>query len=486
MMAHFGSGKTNLTLLTDFYELTMANGYFEEGLAEEIVYFDMFFRKIPDQGGFVIAAGLEQLIEYIEHLRFTPEDISYLRGKNLFSEGFLAYLETFRFTGDIWAVPEGTVVFPGEPLVTVRGPVIEAQFIETMLLLAINHQSLIATKASRIVRAAEGRAVIEFGARRAHSYDAAVLGARAAYIGGCQGTSNAMTDREFGIPATGTMAHSWIQLFDSELEAFRAYARTYPQDCILLVDTYNTLKSGVPNAIKVFDEELAPRGCRPKAIRLDSGDMAYLSKEARKMLDAAGYEDCGILASNSLDEHTIKDLLDQGAQLDFFGVGERLITARSEPVFGGVYKLAGREKDGKVIPKIKLSENVTKINNPGFKDIFRLYDKDTHKAAADVIAFADETIDETRPYRLFHPEHVWKRKTISNFYVKRLHVKVFEGGRCIYERPDVEAVRAHCEGEVASLWDEVKRFDNPHEYYVDLSEALWETKQRLIEENTVE
>ena len=473
-------GQENLTLLTDFYELTMANGFFQNGRRDQIAYFDMFFRKIPDGGGLAIMAGVGQLIEYLENLSFTEEDIAYLRSKKLFSEEFLDYLRTFRFACDVWAVPEGTPVFPHEPIVTVRGPVVQAQFIETMVLLAINHQSLIATKANRIVRAAQGRAVMEFGSRRAQGYDGAVYGARATYIGGCAGTACTIADREFGIPALGTMAHSWVQLFDSELEAFRVYAREYPQSCTLLVDTYSTLKSGIPNAIRVFNEELLPRGFRPKGIRIDSGDITYLSKKARKMLDEAGFPDCRITASNSLDEYIIRDMIQQGACVDSFGVGERLITAASDPVFGGVYKLAAVEIDGQVVPRIKVSENVSKITNPCFKKLWRLYDRESGKALADVMTLRDETIDDTRPYVIFDPEHIWKKKTLESFRAVELQVPLFLNGKRVYDSPDIESIRAHCAAQIDTMWDEVLRFENPHKYYVDLSQPLWDEKQRLL------
>ncbi|HEY9061538.1 MAG TPA: nicotinate phosphoribosyltransferase [Pseudobacteroides sp.] len=477
--------KMNLTMLTDFYELTMANGYFENGLKDKIAYFDMFFRKIPDNGGFAIMAGVQQLIEYIKNLRFEEKDIDYLRSKKLFNEQFLQYLKNFKFSCDVWAIPEGTPIFPNEPIITVRGPVIEAQFIETMVLLTINHQSLIATKANRIVRAAGGRDVMEFGARRAQGYDGAIYGARAAYIGGCVGTACTIGESEFDIPVIGTMAHSWIQMFPSELEAFRAYARTYPGSCTFLVDTYNVLKSGIPNAIKVFNEEVVPKGFRPKGVRIDSGDITYLSKEARKMLDAAGFQDCRIVASNSLDEYIIRDILLQGAQVDLFGVGERLITSKSEPVFGGVYKLVAVDDNGKIQPKIKLSENVGKITNPGFKHTWRLFDKDTGKAIADVLTGVDETIDENMPYELFDPEYTWKRKIVTSFRAEKLLVKIFDKGVCVYESPKLKDIKEYCKEQVDTLWDEVKRFENPHKYYVDLSKPLWEMKQRLLEEYSV-
>lgn len=470
----------NLTMLTDFYELTMANGFLESGKGESIVYFDMFFRRVPDNGGYAIMAGVDQLIHYLSNLQFTPEDIDYLRSKNLFCDAFLDYLADFQFCCDVWAVPEGTPIFPYEPIVTVRGPAIQAQFIETMVLLSINHQSLIATKASRIARAADGRAVMEFGSRRAQGYDGAVYGARAAYIGGCAATACAIADREFGIPATGTMAHSWVQLFDSELEAFRAYARSYPASCVLLVDTYSVLKSGIPNAIKVFKEELLPRGFRPKGIRIDSGDITYLSKKARKMLDEAGFPDCGIVASNSLDEYIIRDMIRQGAEVTSFGVGERLITASSDPVFGGVYKLAAVEQDGKIVPRIKVSENVAKITNPGFKKVWRLCDRESGNAIADVITMHDEIIDDSQPYEIFDPEHIWKRKIVTDFTAMPLQEQLFDKGKCVYTCPDIRTIQTYCRQQIATLWDEVLRFENPHTYYVDLSQKLWDEKQRLL------
>lgn len=476
--------KKNLSMLADFYEFTMANGYFENGMEDTIAYFDMFFRSIPDDGGFAIMAGVEQLIQYLNNLRFTEEDIEYFRSKKMFSEEFLDYLRNFEFKCDVWAIPEGTPIFPGEPIVIVRGPIIQAQIVETMILITVNHQSLIATKANRIVRAAQGRPVMEFGARRAQGYEGAILGARAAYIGGVAGSSCTIVDRDFNIPALGTMAHSWIQLFPTELDAFRAYARLYPDNCVLLVDTYNVLKSGVPNAIKAFKEEVVPRGYRPKGIRIDSGDIAYLSKEARKMLDEAGFEDCPIVASSGLDEYSIRDLLNQGAKIDSFGVGENLITSKSDPIFGGVYKLTAVEsKDGEIIPKIKVSENVEKITNPGFKQLYRLYDRDTGKAIADVITLHDEEIDDTKPYEIFHPLYTWKRKMITNFYARKLLVKIFDQGKQIYQSPNIHEIRKYCKEQIDTLWDEVKRFENPHEYFVDLSKPLWDIKQKLLEEH---
>lgn len=470
----------NLTMLTDFYELTMANGYFENGIGDKIGYFDMYFRKIPDDGGFAIMAGVEQIIEYIKNLHFTDADIEYLRSKNMFSEGFLDYLKNFEFKCDVWAIEEGTPIFPNEPLVVVRGPVIQAQFLETMILLTVNHQSLIATKANRIVRAADGRPVMEFGSRRAQGYDGAVYGSRAAYIGGCLGTACTISEPEFGIPALGTMAHSWIQMFPDEYSAFCAYASVYPNDCTLLIDTYNVLKSGIVNAIKVHNDVLVPAGCRLKGVRIDSGDITYLTKKVRKILDENGLEDCRIVVSNSLDEYIIRDTLMQGAKIDSFGVGERLITSRSEPVFGGVYKLVAVESGNEIVPRIKLSENVAKITNPGFKSLYRLFTKEG-KAIADVITEYGEEIDNTKPYSIFDPNHTWKKKTLTDFEVKPLLIQIFDKGKCVYNSPDLKTIQKYCKEQIDTLWDEVKRFENPHVYYVDLSKKLWETKQKLLE-----
>lgn len=475
----------NLTMLTDFYEITMANGYFTNGFQDTIAYFDMFFREVPNGGGFAIMAGVQQMVEYLSDLHFTAEDIEYLRSTGIFNDAFLHYLETFHFCCDVWAIPEGTPIFPGEPIVTVRGPVIQAQFVETMLLISINHQSLIATKANRIVRAAQGRPVMEFGSRRAQGFDGAIYGARAAYVGGCCGTACTICDRDFDIPALGTMAHSWVQLFDSELDAFRAYAKEYPSQCTLLVDTYNVLKSGVPNAIRVFNEVLVPQGFRPAGIRIDSGDITYLSRKARKMLDEAGFEDCKICASNSLDEYIIRDMLIQGAQVDSFGVGERLITSLSNPVFGGVYKLVGVENtDGSISPKIKISENVSKITTPGFKRLWRLFDRDTGKAIADVITLHDEVIDDSKPYVIFDPDHIWKRKRVENFRAVDLRTQLFEKGKNLTAPRPLEEIRSYCMAQVDTLWDEVTRFENPHRYYVDLSQKLWDVKQDMISKYT--
>ncbi|MBU3072883.1 nicotinate phosphoribosyltransferase [Clostridium estertheticum] len=470
----------NLTMLVDFYELTMANGYLDNNVQDKIAYFDMFFRRIPDGGGYCVMAGVQQLLEYLSDLSFSKDDIAYLVSKNTFSDKFIDYLKSFKFSCDVWAIPEGYPVFPGEPLVTVKGPIIQAQFVETMILLTINHQTLIATKASRICRAAKGRPVMEFGSRRAQGYDGAIYGARAAVIGGCVGTACTIAEEMFDIPALGTMAHSWVQLFDTEYDAFKAWTITYPDNCVLLIDTYNVLRSGILNAIKVFNDVLKPMGKRPKGIRIDSGDITYLTKKVREILDEAGYEDVKITVSNSLDEYIISGVLENGAQIDNFGVGERLITARSEPVFGGVYKLVAVENDGVIIPKIKISENAEKIINPAFKKLYRIFDKTTHKAIADFITLHDEKFDENRPLEIFNPTYTWKKKNLKHYYIKELMVKLFENGKQIYESPSVMEIKAFSEQEVSKLWTEVLRFDNPHAYYVDLSWNLWNLKQGLL------
>ncbi len=473
----------NLTMLCDFYELTMSNGYFKNGFYKRMTYFDVFFRNVPDNGGFAIAAGLEQVVDYIENLHFSKEDIDFLRSKKIFDEEFLDYLKDFRFTGDIYAVPEGTPVFPHEPILTVKAPAIEAQLIETYVLLAINHQSLIATKANRIVRAADGRTVLEFGSRRAQGADGAVIGARAAYIGGCAGTACTLTDEKYGVPAGGTMAHSWVQMFDTEYEAFKTYCEIYPDNATLLVDTYNTLKSGIPNAIRAFKEVLLPKGITNCAIRLDSGDISYLSKKARKMLDEAGITDCKIVASNSLDEYLIRDLVMQDAKVDIFGVGERLITAKSAPVFGGVYKLvAVEDENGEIIPKIKISENIAKITNPHYKKLYRFYDNESGKAIADELCVYDEEIDDTKPHTIFDSEAVWKSKTLTGYTAKNLHITVYKDGKLVYKLPKLNEIKQYCAEQIETLWDEVKRFENPHTYYVDLSKRLWNEKSRLLSE----
>lgn len=475
--------KENLAMLCDFYEFTMSNGFFKNGFYKKNVYFDLFYRSVPDNGGFAIACGLEQLVNYIEDLHFEQDDIEYLRSKNLFDEEFLNYLKEFKFSGDIYAVPEGTPIFPNEPIITVKAPAIEAQLIETYALLCINHQSLIATKANRIVRASQGRTVLEFGSRRAQGKDGAILGARASFIGGCKGTACTIADEIYNVPAGGTMAHAWVQMFDTEYEAFKTYCELYPESTTLLVDTYNTLESGVPNAIKAFKEILIPKGITNFAIRLDSGDIAYLSKKARKMLDNAGLESCKIVASNSLDEFLIRDLMLQNAKVDIFGVGERLVTSKSSPVFGGVYKLVAVENNGEIVPKIKISENTAKITNPHFKKVYRLFDRESGKALADQICVYDETIDDNNPLTIFDPEATWKTKTLKNFYAKPLLETIFKNGKLVYDLPNIEEIKAYCINQVDTLWDEVKRFENPHKYYVDLSEKLWCIKNQLLKQN---
>ncbi len=470
----------NYTMLTDFYEITMANGYFKEGMRDKIAYFDMYFRQAPDEAGFAIMAGVEQLIDYLKNLKFDENDIEYLRSKNMFDESFLDYLKNFKFCCDVWAIPEGTPIFPNEPIVTVRGPLVQAQFLETMILLTVNHQSLIATKSNRIVRAAGDIPVMEFGSRRAQGYDGAIYGARAAYIGGVAGTACTISDQLFGVPALGTMAHSWVQAFDSEYEAFAAYAKAYPQNCTLLIDTYNVLKSGLPNAIKVFDEILKPMGITKCGVRIDSGDITYLTKKCRKILDEAGWESAQIVVSNSLDEYIIRDILQQGAKIDSFGVGERLITSKSEPVFGGVYKMVAVEENGEILPKIKISENVIKITTPYFKKVYRLYSRETGMAIADVLTTRDEIIDDSKPYEIFDPRNTWKRKTVTGFTAKELQIPIFVNGECIYESPSLKEIKSYCKEQLLTIWDEVKRFENPHEYYVDMSQKLWNIRYDLL------
>lgn len=472
----------NISILADFYEYTMAQGYFNENMENKITYFDIFYRNNPDSASYAIFSGLEHLVKILKSMEFNEEDIEYFKSLNTFDDKFIDFLKNFKFDCDIWSVPEGSVIFPNEPIMTVRGTSVQAQLIETIALLVINHESLIATKSNRIKRAAKGRAVMEFGARRAQGVDASVYGAKAAYIAGVDGTSNVLTGKLFNIPVLGTMAHSWVQMFDTELDAFKAFAKSFPNNCVLLVDTYNTLQSGVPNAIKTFDEVLKPIGIRPKGIRLDSGDLAYLSKQARIMLNEAGYEDVQIVVSNSLDEYTIRELLHQGAMIDSFGIGERLITSKTNPVFGGVYKLVAVEEDGKIIPKIKVSENVDKITTPGVKKLYRIYDKKTMKAEADLITLFDEKIDETKPISIFHPIYTWKTTTYEDYILRPMLKQIFKSGKLVYELPDIEEIREYCKSEVESLWDEFKRFDNPHIYKVDLSKNLWELKNNLLNE----
>ena len=480
-MAHLSLDK-NCFLMTELYELTMANGLYMSGKADEIAYFDLFFRKVPDNGGFAIFSGLSRIVELIKNIKFSESDLEYLSSIGL-CDGFVNYLRNFKFQCDIWSVPEGTPVFPNEPVIKVRGPILQAQLIETLLLVCMNHQSLIATKANRLVRAAKGTAVAEFGTRRSIGYDSAFYGSRAAYIGGCIGTSGVVQGKEFGIPTMNAMIHSWVQMFDSEYDAFCEYAKQYPDDCSLVVDTYDTIRSGVPNAIKAFDDILKPMGKRPVSIRVDSGDITYLSKKARKMLDEAGYPDCNITASNSLDEHIINDMLLQGAKVDCFVVGERLINSASSPIFSGVYKLSAVEKNGEIIPKINLSENVSKITTPHSKMLYRLFDCDTGKAIADVLTLENEKIDDSKPYMLFDPDFTWKRKEVENFVARKLLVPIFKAGECVFSEPSVDEIRDYCSEQIDNLWEEVKRFENPHTYYVDLSEELWRIRKDLIEEH---
>ncbi len=475
------SKEYNLALLCDFYELTMGRGYFNTEMKDKIAYFDVFFRRVPDGGGYAIAAGLQQIMDYVENLHFTDSDIEYLRTKNIFDEEFLDYLRNFSFTGDIWAVPEGTVIFPGEPILTVRAPAIEAQLIETYILLAFNHQCLIATKASRMVRAAKGRPISEFGSRRAHGEDAAVHGARAAYIGGCNGTACTISDKLYGVPAGGTMAHSWVQMFDSEYEAFETYCRLYPNNPTLLIDTYSVFGSGLPNAIRAIKEVLWPMGLTKCGVRIDSGDIAYITKKVRRLLDEAGLTECKIIVSNSLDEYIISEVLSQEACIDAFGVGERLITAKSDAVFGCVYKLTATEdQNGAITPKIKVSENAAKITNPHFKKVYRLYDKESGKAEADLLCVFDEEIDFSEPLEIFDPEYTWKRRVLTDYVARELLIPVFKDGRRVYDTPPLDVIRDYCAQEIASMWREVLRFENPHNYYVDLSQKLWDLKHQMI------
>ena len=471
------------SMLTEYYEITAADGYYNSPVKDTTAYFDLFFRKVPDRGGFAIMAGLSQVIDYLKNIRFSDDDIDFLRKKGV-SPQFLDYLKDFSFSCDVWAVPEGTPIFPNEPIVKVRGPIVEAQLIETALLMFINQQSLIATKANRLVRAAHGTTVAEYGTRRAQGFSQAVFGARAAYIGGCSLTSGFIPEKEFGIPSVNTMIHSWVQMFDSEYEAFCEYAKRYPNDCSVVVDTYDTIRSGIPNAIKAFNDVLVPMGKRPTSIRIDSGDITYLSKRARKMLDDAGFSDCMIVASNSLDEYIITDMLIQGAKVDSFGVGERLITSSSNPVLDGVYKLSAIETNGVIEPKIKISENVTKFTTPCAKAVYRLYDKETGKAEADLMTLQDEVIDESKPYILFDPNYTWKQKKITNFIAKPLLEPIFIDGKCVYKNKTMKELQAFCKEQLGTLWDECLRFEHPHKYYVDLSQKLYDEKYRLLKEHS--
>lgn len=474
--------KRNLSMMMDFYEMTMSYGYFHQPNRDVRVAFDLFFRSVPDQGGYAIFAGLQHVIEFVENLSFSDVDIAYFRKQNLFSEEFLDFLRGFRFRGDIYAMPEGTIIYPNEPLMTIVAPIIDAQLVETAILAQINHQSLVATKASRIVRAAEGRKVADFGARRAHNMDAATYGARAAYIGGIDMTATVSAGQQFNIPISGTMAHSWVMFFEDEYTAFKKYAEIYPQATVLLVDTYDVLHSGIPNAIRIAHEVLAPQGHRLAGVRVDSGDLAYLSKRIRKMLDKAGLEDCKIILSNSLDEFTISSLLLQGARVDSFGVGERLITAKSDPVFGAVYKLVAVEEDGVFQPRIKMSENVEKLTNPGLKDIYRIYDHHG-KAVADMIAVQGEQIDLTQPFRYVDPHKPWKNRFFeggSAVNLRRLYVR---DGERVEDLPPLEEIRAYVRRQLAEeIWPEEQRFENPHRHYLDMTPDYYELKMGLLEE----
>jgi nicotinate phosphoribosyltransferase len=474
--------KRNITMMMDFYEMTMANGYFNDHDVDTRVAFDVFYRQNPDDGGFAIFAGLQQVIEYVENMQFTPEDVDYFRQQNMFSEEFLDYLSEFRFRGDIYAMPEGTVMYPNEPILTVIAPLIDAQLVETAVLAQINHQSLIATKSRRIVKAAAGRAVSDFGARRAHNMDAATYGARAAYIGGVVGTATCSAAQMFDIPISGTMAHSWVMFFGDEYEAFKKYAETYPDMTILLVDTYDVIHSGIPNAIRVAHEVLEPQGKRLKGIRIDSGDLAYLSKRVRKMLDEAGLPDCKIVVSNSLDEFTVASLLSQGASIDSFGIGERLITAKSEPVFGAVYKLAAVGENGIFAPRIKVSENVEKITNPGLKDLYRVYDADGH-AVADLLAKHGETVDMSEPFRYIDPVKPWKNRSFENCSAKNLRRLYVKDGRRTEELPSLAEIRDYVRKQLdTEIWEEEQRFENPHRHYLDMTPDYYELKMGLLYE----
>jgi len=474
----------HLSLLTDFYQLTMMNGYLQNDMMEEEVVFDLFFRENPCHSGYTIIAGIEQVIDYIENLKFHEDELAYLTSLGTFGEDFIEALRNFTFNGTIYGVEEGTIMFPQEPILRIKGSCFETQLIETALLNVMNHQSLIATKAARIVTAAKGDPVFEFGLRRAQGPDAGVYGARAAVIGGCSSTSNVLAGMKFKLPVVGTQAHSWVQKFPSELEAFRAYAKAYPDNCLLLVDTYNTLEAGVPNAITVFNE-LRAQGHEPKGIRIDSGDIAYLSKQARKMLDEAGFPEVTIVASSDLDEDTISSLKDQKARIDGWGVGTNLITSKNCPALGGVYKLSAAEQDGKLIPKIKISNNPEKITNPGYKDVYRIYDKESGKAQADLITLAEEVIDEEKPLTIFHPIYTWKQTTFTEYRLKKLLTPIFVDGELVYRRRSTQEVKDKVAGELDSFWPEYKRLTRPQLYKVDLSEPLWQLKQDLVNENKI-
>ena len=468
-------------LLFDFYEIAQSNGFFVNGIDETVVWFDMFYRPAKELGGFCIMAGVETLAQYIKNLNFSEEDLAFLKDKGM-DDAFLDYLRNFKFSCDIWAVPEGTPIFANEPVIKVRGPVIQAQMLETIILLTVNHQSLIATKANRIVRSAQGREIIEFGSRRAHGIAAALNGARSAYIGGCRATTNVSAAKQYSIPLFGSMSRTWVQMFDDEYDAFCAFAKQYPDDCVLLIDTYDTMDKGLPNAIKAFNEVLVPMNKRPKGVRIDSGDLAYLSKKIRRILNEAGFPDCNIYASNSLDEYIIRDMLQNGARVDSFLVGERLITSASNPVMSGVYKLSAVEKDGNIIPKIEISENVAKITTPYPKLLWRLFDNETGKAIADVLSMEDENLSECKEYELFDPDYTWKKKNVTDFVARQLLVKIFDNGELIYNFPSPLEIKNYCAEQIDTLWEEVVRFEYPHNYYVDLSQKLWNKKHKLIDE----
>ena len=469
----------NLTLLTDLYQLTMLNGYFEKNIHEDIVVFDMFFRKNACNGGYTIICGIEQLVEYINNLHFSDDDLEYLKSLGLFSDKFLDFLKDFKFTGDIYAVEEGTIMFPKEPIITVKAPLYQAQLIETALLTIVNFQSLISTKASRVCYAAKGDPVFEFGLRRAQGPDAGTYGARAAVVGGCAGTANVLAGKMFDIPVVGTQAHSWVQKFDNELDSFRAYADVYPDNCLLLVDTYDVLKSGVPNAIKVFDE-LKAKGHKPKGIRIDSGDLQYLSNESKKLFEKAGYYDLIYTASNDLDEYTIASLKSSGSAINSWGVGTKLITSAESPSLGGVYKLAASYENDKLIPKIKVSEDAEKINNPGFKKVVRIYNEN-NMAEGDLIMLHDEEIDTTKPLTIFDPTYTWKKTTFQNYTIKELQKPLFKNGECKYVPKSVIEIKKHVNEQLNTLWDSYKRFSNPKKYKVDLSKNLWTLKSDLLD-----
>ena len=470
----------NLTMMTDLYQLTMMYGYLKAGMRNNTATFDMFYRSKDESTHYAVFAGLEQLIEYLQNLRFDDEALDYLRSLNIFDEEFMQELKNFKFHGDVYAVPEGTIVFSNEPLIRVTAPVFEAQLIETALLNIINHQTLIATKASRVVQAAEGGTILEFGLRRAQGPDAGIYGARAAIIGGCKSTSNVLTGQMYNIPIAGTHAHSWVMSFPDEITAFRQYAETFPTSCLLLVDTYDTLRSGVPNAITVF-KELREKGYEPRGIRLDSGDLAYLSREARKMLDEAGFPNTIICASGDLDENLIRDLKLQGACIDTWGVGTKLITSEDCPSLGGVYKMAAEYEDGRIVPKIKISENPIKITNPGEKKLWRIYDKESGKAVADLISLAHESYDETKPLTIYDPINTWKSMTLTNYTIKELLVPIFQNGECVYQSPSLEEIQKHCQEDMDTFWEQYKRLLNPHRYKVDLSDSLWMLKHSMLQ-----